>query len=143
MSSVHGAVPATVARPRRTTLVFLRHYLEMVLAMFLGMALYPLWTMATNGAAPDSVLQRVEVESLAMATAMSVPMVAWMVWRRHRPGLTVEMVAAMVAGFVVLFPFLWAGVLSDSGVMMTGHVLMPLFMLGAMLLRRREYVGHH
>jgi hypothetical protein len=26
--------------------------------------------------------------------------------------------------------------------MMTGHVLMPLFMLGAMLARRQEYARH-
>ena len=48
----------------------------------------------------------------------------------------------MYAGFVVLFPFLWAGALGEMGVMMTGHVLMPLFMLGAMLWRREEYACH-
>jgi hypothetical protein len=41
----------------------------------------------------------------------------------------------MYAGFVVLFPFLWVGALSDMGVLMAGHVLMPRLMLPAMLAR--------
>ena len=49
----------------------------------------------------------------------------------------------MYLGFAVLFPFLWAGVIGDHGLMMVGHVLMPLLMLGAMLLRREEYARHH
>ena len=52
------------------------------------------------------------------------------------------MTAAMYTGFVVLFPFLWGGALSEMGVMMAGHVLMPVFMLLAMLARREEYAGH-
>ena len=88
---------------------FTRHYLEMVAAMLLGMVtLYPLWLLATDGAADGSWVHRTEVELVAMATAMTVPMVLWM-WRRgHRARPTVEMAVAMYAGFVVLFPFLWA-----------------------------------
>jgi hypothetical protein len=40
------------------------------------------------------------------------------------------------------FPLLWTGALDEMGVMMAGHTLMPLFMLAAMLLRRREYLAH-
>ena len=119
----------------RRTWRFVRHYLEMVVAMLVGMAtLYPLWLLAGGGD------RATEVELLVMATAMTVPMVGWMWFRGHRARPTVEMAAAMYAGFVVLFPFLWAGALDDMGVMMVGHVLMPLFMLGAMLARRDEYL---
>ena len=122
---------------------FTRHYLEMVAAMLLGMVtLYPLWLLATDGAGDGSWVHRTDVELVAMATAMTVPMVLWMWHRGHRARPTVEMAVAMYAGFVVLFPFLWAGCLDETGVMMTGHVLMPLFMLGAMLWRREEYVRH-
>jgi hypothetical protein len=131
-TAVHA--PSRARQVRR----FIRHYLEMVAAMLLGMVtLYPLWLVAGGG---DTTL---EVELLVMATTMTVPMVAWMRFRGHRARPTVEMAAAMYAGFVVLFPFLWAGALGEMGVMMAGHVLMPLFMLAAMLWRREEYVGHH
>jgi hypothetical protein len=134
--------PAGATRGRQVW-IFTRHYLEMVGAMLLGMVtLYPLWLLATSAGADDSWVHRTEPELLAMATAMTVPMVLWM-WRRgHRARPTTEMAVAMYAGFVVLFPFLWTGGLGEMGVMMTGHVLMPLFMLGAMLWRREEYAGH-
>ena len=133
----------TAAPARRSVWRFTRHYLEMVLAMLLGMAaLYPVWAVATSGTAASSWLHRTDVESLVMATAMSVPMAAWMAHRGHAWRLTAEMCLAMYAGFVLLFPLLWAGALDEMGVMMAGHTLMPLFMLAAMLLRRREYLTH-
>lgn len=58
---------------------FLAHYVEMVVAMAAGMlVLHPAWTLAIAGTAPTSVLRSVEVDTIVMATAMSVPMVAWM-----------------------------------------------------------------
>jgi hypothetical protein len=116
----------------------------MVLAMVIGMVtLFPLWEIATGSAPDSSWANRVEVEMLVMATAMTVPMALWMVRRGHGRQPVLEMSLAMYAGFVVLFPFLWAGSLDDMGVMMLGHVLMPAFMLGAMLLRREEYAHAH
>jgi hypothetical protein len=50
------------------------------------------------------------------------------------------MATAMYAGFVVLFPL--SSSAHDMSLMMPGHMLAPLFMLGAMLLRRRDYVAH-
>ena len=122
---------------------FVRHYLEMIVAMLLGMELYPLWVMATSGAPADSWVHRPDAAGLVMATAMSIPMVAWMMYRRHRALLTVEMVAAMFAGFLVLLPPFWVGALSAATFMIAGHILMPLFMLLAMLARRGEYTHHH
>ena len=134
--------PARLSKPRQVWR-FTRHFLEMVLAMLVGMVtLYPLWLLATRAAAGDARVNTTEVELLAMATTMTVPMVLWMWFRGHRARPTVEMAVAMYAGFVVLFPFLWAGAMDDMGVMMVGHVLMPLFMLGAMLARRGEYLDH-
>lgn len=129
-------------RRHRPVRAFVRHYLEMVLAMLLGMAtLYPAYTMLVDPA--PQWLTRPDVEALVMATAMTVPMVAWMRIRRHRWLPIVEMSVAMYAGFVVLFPWLWAGTLDEMGLMMVGHVLMPLFMLLAMLARRGEYSHAH
>ncbi|MGH3728079.1 MAG: hypothetical protein ACRDTU_04920 [Micromonosporaceae bacterium] len=123
---------------------FALHYVAMVIAMVAGMMLlYPLWTLATGGVDDSNVLRGAEVESLVMATTMSIGMGAWMRFRKHTWQPIIEMCAAMYAGFVVLFPGFWAGALSDGDVMMYGHVLMLVFMLVAMLLRRAEYTTHH
>jgi hypothetical protein len=129
--------------PARPVRRFVLHYLEMLLAMGIGMMLlYPLWMMLTHDADPAGVLRSTEVESLVMASTMAVPMAAWMRFRGHRWPPTLEMVAAMYAGFVILFPAFWAGALDAAGVLTYGHVLMLVLMLGAMLWRRGEYTGH-
>lgn len=122
---------------------FTLHYLGMVAAMFAGMmVLYPLWMLAVNVAGEPSALETPEAEALVMAGTMSVGMTVLMRIQGHAWRPIVEMCAAMTAGFVVLFPALWAGALSGDDVLMLGHVLMLVFMLAAMLLRREEYAGH-
>ncbi len=119
---------------------FALHYLAMVVAMLAGMMLFhPVWMLATGGVDASSVLREAEIDSLAMATGMAIGMGAWMRFRRHSWLPILEMCAAMYAGFVVLFPALWAGLLDGPEVMMFGHLLMLVFMLLAMLLRRGEY----
>jgi hypothetical protein len=49
------------------------------------------------------------------------------------------MAVAMYAPFLVLFPPLWLGALSVSGLMVLGHVLMLLAIAAAMLRRRDDY----
>lgn len=123
---------------------FVRHFGEMLLVMVVGMvALLPLWELVTGGQPDGAWVHRAEVESLVMATAMALPMALWMRFRGHRLAPIVEMSLAMYAGFVVLFPFLWLGSLDAGGVMMIGHVLMLVFMLGAMLARYGEYSHSH
>jgi hypothetical protein len=53
------------------------------------------------------------------------------------------MTVAMYVPFVVLFPPPWLGVLSATGLMVPGHVLMLFAMAAVMLWRRDEYAGHH
>ncbi|KAA1418424.1 hypothetical protein FE697_020735 [Mumia zhuanghuii] len=128
---------------RRPVALFVRHYLEMVAAMVLGMVvLYPLWTLATDGVAADWV-RRPDVEATVMSTAMALPMIALMIYRGHGARPIVEMTVAMFAGFWVLFPLLWWSSVDEMTVMMVGHVLMLLFMLVAMLLRTDEYTHAH
>ena len=71
---------------------FLRHYAEMVVAMFLGMAVlgYPVdWVMDRLGASSD------EFMVLGMATTMTLPMVGWMMYRGHGSRANAEMSASM------------------------------------------------
>jgi hypothetical protein len=120
---------------------FLRHYAEMVVAMFLGMAVlgYPVdRILARLGASSD------EFMFLGMATTMTVPMVAWMMYRGHGRRANTEMSAAMFVPTFAVIGALATGLLTDTGVlMMIEHVVMLAAMAGVMLLRPEEYIHHH
>ena len=112
------------------TRTFLRHYLEMVVAMLLGMAVV-LGGLAAAG---------VELELLVMATSMTVPMVAWMRHRGHGWAPAAEMSGAMYAPTAAALVLLWTGLVEDEhGLLMIQHVAMFPLMFAAMLLRRDEY----
>jgi hypothetical protein len=116
---------------------FIRHYVEMVIAMFVGMAVFGVAGMsALEDDAPAAAL-------LVMATSMTVPMVAWMRHRRHGWAASMEMSAAMFVPTFAAIGLLAAGAVTDfHGLMMIQHVAMFPAMLLAMLLRRDEYTGH-
>jgi hypothetical protein len=129
---------------RSATWQFLRHYLEMVVAMLLGMAILgPLESALLNPVGWQSLRSVPELNALVMATNMTAAMVAWMRYRGHGPAATTLMATAMYLSFVVLFPLLWLGVVSPSGVLVGGHLLMLPAMAAAMLLRRDRYTGRH
>jgi hypothetical protein len=114
---------------------FTRHYLEMVVAMFVGMfALGPLEAWLWPG-----LSGRTDVGVLVMATNMSIGMAAWMKVRGHSWRGIAEMSASMYLPFVVLLVPFWAGAASGGAVMTWGHVLMFPAMALAMLLRPAEY----
>ena len=122
---------------------FVRHYLEMVAAMIVGMvALGPLWTLVLDAAGAPALLDRPELGALVMATNMTLAMSAWMRYRGHRWAATAEMAAAMYLPFLVLFLPLWLGLLTPTGLVVAGHVLMLAGMAAVMLLRPAEYAGH-
>jgi hypothetical protein len=127
---------------------FVRHYVEMVVAMFLGMAVLgppAAWAMGAMGIdwarlADDAPA----LMFLGMATTMTIPMVAWMVYRGHGRRANTEMSAAMFVPTFAVIGMLWAGLVTDPGVLMlVEHVAMLLAMAGAMLLRPAEYAQHH
>lgn len=123
---------------------FVRHYVEMVVAMLVGMlVLGPVWRLGFAAFDVSSTLDRPDVMAMSMATNMAVAMSLWMWWRGHRAAPILEMALAMYLPFVVLLVPLWLGLLSGGGLMTLGHVLMLATMLLAMLRRRDEYTGHH
>jgi flagellar biosynthetic protein FliP len=129
----------TILRATVTDRRFVRHFLDMLVAMIIGMALLmPLWGLAgLPGPGPYP-----ELHALWMATTMTVGMSAWMAFRRHSWPAIAEMALAMYVPFVLLFLPYWAGVLSGEGVILAGHVLMLPAMVLAMLRRPAEYTGH-
>jgi hypothetical protein len=123
---------------------FALHYLEMVVAMVVGMvALGPLEALAFEALGWSTVTGRADVGAMVMAANMTVAMAAWMRFRGHTWLPIAEMSAAMFVPFMVLLVPLWLGAITEHTLMLVGHVLMLVGMLAAMLLRPSEYVGDH
>jgi hypothetical protein len=123
---------------------FVRHYLEMVAAMFLGMAVLGVSAGWALGAAGSSWSQlhsdAPALMLLGMAVTMTVPMVGWMAYRGHGRRANAEMSAAMFVPTSAVIGLLWAELVTDVGALLViEHVAMFLSMLGAMLLRGAEY----
>ena len=127
-------VQHTHSRGRRTWHL-VRHYLEMLVAMVVGMvALGPLEALVWPG-----LDDRVDVHAIVMATNMAIGMGAWMRFRRHSWPAVLEMSAAMYVPFAVLLVPYWAGAVSGSFLFTAGHVLMLPTMALAMWWRLEEY----
>jgi flagellar biosynthetic protein FliP len=108
---------------------FIRHFLEMVVAMMAGMLPLGLIYVTLSPAIP--ILEDLAVATALMSIFMTVPMVAWMRHRCHTWRQTAEMSAAMLAPSVPLMALdMWG----------PAHVAMILGMLGLMLYRRDEYL---
>jgi flagellar biosynthetic protein FliP len=119
---------------------FIRHYVEMVIAMFVGMAVLSFPAGWAMGALTDDTPA---LMFLRMATTMTVGMVGWMLYRGHGWRANTEMSASMFVPTFAVIGLLWGGLLTDLGVLMViEHVAMLLAMAGVMLMRPAEY-SHH
>jgi hypothetical protein len=128
---------------------FARHYLEMVIAMLLGMVVLgvPAEGALRAMGSSTSALQddAPAVLLLGMAVTMTVPMAGWMRHRGHGWTPCLEMAASMFLPTFAVIGLMGAGVAGDFGALMTAeHAAMLPSMLVAMLLRRDEYThGAH
>ena len=125
---------------------FIRHYIEMVVVMFVGMIVLGLPGEAALKALGSGTSELRDsapaVVFLGMATTMTIPMVAWMRYRGHRWQPTLEMAASMVIPTLVAIAVLALGAMSFGALMGVEHIAMLLGMLVAMLLRVDEYTSH-
>jgi hypothetical protein len=129
------------------TLHFIRHYVEMLIAMAIGMfALGGAFVVLLAPVGVDVGDWHTDAPALlllGMAFIMSVPMVAWMRYRGHGWAPTWEMTASMFVPSIAAILLLWTGAVEDSDTLLAiQHVAMFPAMLVAMLLRRSEYTGH-
>ena len=124
---------------------FVRHYIEMVVAMFLGMGVLSLpagWVMGAMGTS-WSELETAPM-MLVMAGTMTAPMIAWMRYRGHGWRANAEMAASMLVPTFAAIALLLTRAVEDAGALLVAeHVAMLLGMLVAMLLRRDEYTHGH
>jgi hypothetical protein len=122
---------------------FAVHFLEMVVAMAVGMVvLHPVWMFLLDGSGAAWLMSNPYTGGLIMATNMTVAMSAWMRFRGHRWRPIAEMGAAMYLPFLLLFVPLALGLIDDGALMLWGHVLMLPAMAAVMLLRPHEYAHH-
>jgi hypothetical protein len=127
---------------------FIRHYIEMFVAMLLGMVVLGVPVVSALRAMGTSyeTLQNdaPAVALLGMATVMTVPMVGWMRYRGHGWRPNAEMAASMfVPTFAIIALLATSAVEGFMTLMMLEHIVMPVTMLGAMLLRPQEYTRRH
>ena len=137
-STLSASTTATLHRHGRGRVIrhLVTHYLEMVVAMVVGMVvLGPVWSVALPG-----LSGHVAAESLVMATDMAIGMGAWMRFRGHSWSAAAVMSAAMYLPFLILLVPYWAGAITGGTLMGAGHLLMLPAMALAMLWRRSEYV---
>jgi hypothetical protein len=125
---------------------FSRHYAEMVVAMFAGMAIIGLpavWALGAVGIDWSALTDdEPALMFLGMATTMTVPMVAWMRFRGHGWRANTEMSASMFLPTFAVIALLWADLLTNLDALMAiEHVAMLAAIAGAMLVRRAEYTG--
>jgi hypothetical protein len=123
---------------------FVRHYVEMVVAMLLGMAvLYaPLQALLGVAGVQTGHNDAPALMLLLMAFTMTVPMVAWMFHRGHGPRAAWEMTGAMFVPTFAAIGLMAAGILAVGGAMVLEHTAMFSAMLAVMLARRDEYTRH-
>jgi hypothetical protein len=141
-AAIGTTIPSQPSRGRQT-LRFMRHFGEMVLAMLLGMAMFDV----VNGAILIPIgfvylSDSTQVSALAMAIAMTVPMVAWMRLRKHAWRLNAEMAGAMIVPTVALIGVCALGLLPPTSLMLGTHLLMVPAMFAVMLIRWRDDTCH-
>jgi deazaflavin-dependent oxidoreductase (nitroreductase family) len=123
---------------------FSRHFIEMVVAMLVGMAVLGATVSLIFGLLGHSnLLHYAGLRGLLMTGYMTIGMALWMRHRRHGWRTVAEMGAAMLVPYLVLIgPFL-AGRLSAGSFLGAMHALMLPSMVVAMLARRDQYSQDH
>jgi hypothetical protein len=125
---------------------FVRHYTDMVVAMFLGMFVLGLPLAALLSFGVDVSAWRIDARELlllGMAFTMSVPMAAWMRYRGHGWAPVWEMTGSMFVPSFAAIGLLWAGIVADTDALLyIQHIGMFPSMLAVMLFRLDEYTGH-
>ena len=136
---VGSARPSRAGHRRRR---FAGHVGEMLLAMFAGMLVLGgvvAGALALAGTSLDK--GSASVTAAVMAFNMTVPMVAWMHYRRQPIARSAEMAAAMVVPTVAAIALYWVGVLSSEAVPAVQHAVMIPAMVGVMLWRYDHYAN--
>ena len=137
-----GVAPGRTS-PLRPAARFVGHYVEMVVAMVVGMAVLgiPVGAIAQAQGYDNVYHQLPELGAILMTAIMTGPMVLWMAVRGHDRRMIGEMSAAMIVPVAVLILAARLGVLAEASLPMLSDPLMYVSMLVVMLARWRMYAG--
>jgi uncharacterized membrane protein YhaH (DUF805 family) len=144
MNHAAQAAVETAAGAGTSKLAFTRHFVEMVLVMFIGMGVFE-GLAALGFAAADSSLsaQSGELRVMLMGVSMTVPMIAWMAHRGHSASRNAEMAISMIAPTLLAGALAWTGAIGTATAFGIQHVVMMPAMLAVMLWRYDEYAHKH
>jgi hypothetical protein len=127
---------------------FLRHLLEMIVVMMLGMcvlgaAFGAFHELAFGSGFAAAWRDHVVLAAFAMAFNMTLPMVLWMRHRHHSWERSGEMAAVMALPVLPLLLLYWLGAIPAGGVLGLQMIVMVPAMLALMLYRKGEYASQH
>jgi hypothetical protein len=122
---------------------FWRHFLEMNVAMLVGMAVggmvFGRILVAFGTTITETRLQYPELAVLVMGFNMTVPMVAWMRYRGHGWRSSAEMAAVMFVPCIPIMVLLRSNIIAFASVCGLYCASMAAAMLIVMFVRRSEY----
>ena len=137
---MHVASAAQRVEPAHDGHGFLRHLLEMGLAMMVGMMVSAaIFLSAVGMTAPEAMRAHAVLFVVLQALGMTVAMVAWMRHRRHSWRSSAEMAAAMIVPAVPLICLRLLGVI--SGPICGLYCLATIVAMVALMLYRRSDYG--
>jgi hypothetical protein len=137
---MHAASAAQRVEPAHDGHGFLRHLLEMGLAMMVGMMVSAaIFLSAVGMTAPEAMREHAVLFVVLQAFGMTVAMVAWMRHRRHGWRSSSEMAVAMVAPAVPLICLRLLDVI--SGPICGLYCLLTVVAMVALMLYRRSDYG--
>ncbi len=125
---------------------FILSFLEMTLSMMVGMPLLFMLRNLVPASSPFAAAYRsgTILFDIAMTVFMAIPMLAWMIVRRHGWRHSIEMAAGMAAPVAVIVVLRLLGAEAYlPWLSKAGHLAMFLGMLAAMLYRVDHYTAGH
>jgi hypothetical protein len=124
------------------TFGFWRHFVEMIVAMAIGMFVgVAVYLIAIAMTFEEALVRHPITILLVVAISMTVPMVVWMRHRGHGWRSCAEMAAAMVIPVIPFLCLVWFNV-TDSALCGAYCAASVAAMLGLMRYRRSEYAAH-
>ena len=143
MATYRSAPLPTLGPAVRSVLHFVMHIGEMLLAMFVGMAVFGALfsgVLFAVGTSFDEALEAAPVLiALVLMFNMSAPMVLWMRHRGHSPARVAEMAGAMLAVGLAACVLLWASLIESTAICGVECALMVPVMIAVMLLHPGDY----
>lgn len=119
------------------------HFGEMVLAMFVGMAILDAvfaGVLAALGTSTGDVLDTAPaLLALVLMFNMTAPMLLWMRHRGHPTARVVEMAVAMASVGLTAVVLLWTSAIDSTGICGLECTVMIVVMATVVWIRRREY----